>query len=124
DVWRAAFPFAPLAALALGTANMGHAGADTGQLMLRLPELRIGGVVVHNPSVVSRAAGTFTSYMTPMMSAPIVGALAGNVLQHLRIDIDYANEETHISPADVVVPRQFVAPFNVAGFGTSARVLA
>ncbi|MGH7472006.1 MAG: hypothetical protein ACRENP_28980 [Longimicrobiales bacterium] len=47
--------------------------------------------------VTSQREGTFERYMSGMMTAPIVGALAGNVLKHFRLELDYANEKLYIS---------------------------
>jgi hypothetical protein len=35
--------------------------------------------------------------MSGMMKAPIVGSLAGNVLKHFRLDLDYPNEKLYLS---------------------------
>jgi hypothetical protein len=35
--------------------------------------------------------------MSQMMAAPIVGSLAGNVLKHFRVELDYANEKLYLS---------------------------
>ncbi len=47
--------------------------------------------------VVSQREGTFERYMSSMMAAPIVGSLAGNVLKHFRVELDYANETLYLS---------------------------
>ncbi|MGH7461405.1 MAG: hypothetical protein ACREMA_10295, partial [Longimicrobiales bacterium] len=47
--------------------------------------------------VTSQREGTFERYMSRMMTAPIVGALAGNVLKHFRVELDYANEKLYLS---------------------------
>ena len=41
--------------------------------------------------------GTFEDYMTRMMTAPIVGAVAGNVLRLFRVELDYAHEMLYLS---------------------------
>lgn len=47
--------------------------------------------------VVSRPEGTFERYMSGMTAAPIIGALAGNVLKHYRVELDYADETLYLS---------------------------
>ena len=64
-------------------------------------------MVVHNAwwgrhqlrelGVVSQHEGTFEHYMSSMMAAPIVGSLAGNVLKHFRVEIDYMNSVMYLS---------------------------
>jgi hypothetical protein len=47
--------------------------------------------------VTSQKAGTFEQYMTQMMSAPIVGSLAGNVLKQFRIEMDFVGQRLYLS---------------------------
>jgi predicted aspartyl protease len=47
--------------------------------------------------VVSQRQGTFESYMSKMMTAPIVGSLAGNVLKRFRVELDYPNAKLYLS---------------------------
>jgi hypothetical protein len=47
--------------------------------------------------VTSQREGVFEKWMSAMMPAPIVGSLAGNVLAHYRIELDYANETLYVS---------------------------
>jgi hypothetical protein len=47
--------------------------------------------------VTSQCEGTFERYMTGMMTAPIAGALAGNVFEQFRVELDYANQQLHLS---------------------------
>jgi len=35
--------------------------------------------------------------MSGMMSAPIVGSLAGNVLERFRVELDYPNQTLYLS---------------------------
>ena len=43
--------------------------------------------------VVSQRQGTFERYMSSMITAPIVGSLAGNVLKRFRGELDHPNEK-------------------------------
>jgi predicted aspartyl protease len=47
--------------------------------------------------VTSQGEGVFEKYMSAMMAAPIVGSLAGNVLKHFRLELDYPNSKLYIS---------------------------
>jgi predicted aspartyl protease len=47
--------------------------------------------------VTSQKEGTFEKYMTQMMTAPIVGSLAGNVLKHFRVEMDFAAQKLYLS---------------------------
>lgn len=73
---------------AYGPANMIGKG-DLSSHMLRIPSARWGAFELAPLDVVSRASGTFEQYMSRMMSAPIVGALAGNVLRNFALRLDY-----------------------------------
>ncbi len=90
----AANPPWPRLSGAVGPANMG-ANSDSEALVVRLPDLRIGGLVVPHPGAVSRETGTFETSMSRMMVAPIMGALGGNVLSQFRVEIDYAAGMTY-----------------------------
>ncbi|HJZ82516.1 MAG TPA: hypothetical protein VKD91_19285 [Pyrinomonadaceae bacterium] len=47
--------------------------------------------------VTSQRQGTFERYMSSMMTAPIVGSLAGNVLKRFRVELDYPNAKLYLS---------------------------
>ena len=47
--------------------------------------------------IVSQREGTFERRMSRMMSAPIVGSLAGNVLKLFRVELDYPNAKLYLS---------------------------
>lgn len=84
---------------AVGEANMLGGQADLDALLLRLPSMRWGEIELHDVGVVSRRPGIFEKYMSRMMTGPIVGALAGNVLKNLRIEIDYPKGMAYVEPA-------------------------
>jgi hypothetical protein len=48
-------------------------------------------------SCFTQRQGTFETYMSRMMTAPIVGSLAGNVLKRFRVDLDYPNAKLYLS---------------------------
>lgn len=84
---------------AVGPANMG-ARSDAEALMVRVPELRLGGLAVTDAGAVSRQEGTFERSMSRMMTEPIVGAIGGNVLSQFRVEIDYAAGVTYLEHAE------------------------
>jgi predicted aspartyl protease len=62
-----------------------------------IPRGRWGTNQLTEFGVVSQRQGTFESYMSKMMTAPIVGSLAGNVLKRFRVDLDYPNAKLYLS---------------------------
>lgn len=70
--------------------------------MLRLTELACGSFHLADISIISRRSGMFEEWMADMMTGPIIGALAGNVLKCFRVEIDYANQTTYL--------QQYVTP--------------
>jgi predicted aspartyl protease len=62
-----------------------------------IPSGRWGAQQLTEFGVVSQRKGTFESYMSKMMTAPIVGSLAGNVLKRFRVDLDYPNAKLYLS---------------------------
>lgn len=47
--------------------------------------------------VVERKEGVFEKWMRSMMTSPIVGSVAGNVLKQFRVELDYANQKLYLS---------------------------
>lgn len=101
--WQAAHPDWPHCAGAVGAANMAGA-SDSKAEMLRLPEMRWASFELPRVGVVSRPAGTFERWMSGMMTAPIVGSIAGNVLRGFRIEIDYPHGVTYLEKGADVDP--------------------
>jgi len=62
-----------------------------------VPSARWGSQSLQNSGVVSQREGTFERYMSAMMSKPIVGSLAGNVLRQFRLELDYPNQKLYLS---------------------------
>jgi predicted aspartyl protease len=62
-----------------------------------VPNAKWSTFVLTEFGVTSQREGTFERWMSGMTAAPIVGALAGNVLTKFRIELDYANEKLYIS---------------------------
>lgn len=95
DEWRKANPAGKVLTGAVGFANM-LGSRDTKASMMRLPEMTLGPLQLTGVGFISRPTGTFEKWMSQMMTAPIVGAIAGNVLSAFRVQIDYARGATYL----------------------------
>jgi predicted aspartyl protease len=62
-----------------------------------VPSVRWGSHDLREVGVTSQREGTFERWMSSMMTAPIVGSLAGNVLKRFRVELDYPNEKLYLS---------------------------
>jgi len=96
DGWTEQHPEWSTARGSTGFANMFGGAMENAGLMLRVPEMKIGKFSQRDAAVVSRPPGTFEKWMSSMMSAPIIGALAGNVLRDFRVEIDYPHGATYL----------------------------
>jgi len=94
--WVTEQPEWPQAKGAVGSANMGLGSVEVNGLMMRIPRVGISRFQLSGAAVVSRPKGTFENYMSQMMSAPIVGAIGGNILKQFRVEIDYANGAAYL----------------------------
>ena len=74
------------AAGAFGLANMTAGPLDTRVETVRLPDLVWGDARFPSVIAVSRPEGNFEQMMSSAMPLPVEGAIAGNVLRHLRIE--------------------------------------
>ena len=92
--WGAAHPVWPRHAGAYGEAKT--LGGMTLETMF-VQSARWGAHELHDFGVTSQREGTFERWMSSMMTAPIQGALAGNVLKRFRVELDYANETLYLS---------------------------
>ncbi len=92
--WGTAHPDWPRHEGAVGDAKT--LGGMTLETMF-VPAGRWGAHELKEIGVTSQRAGTFEGWMSSMMTAPIVGALAGNVLRRFRVELDYANETLYLS---------------------------
>jgi hypothetical protein len=63
-----------------------------------VPHAAWGAQPLTDVGVTSQPEGVFENWMRPMMTAPIVGSLAGNVLSHFRVDLDYPDQKLYLSP--------------------------
>jgi C-terminal processing protease CtpA/Prc len=92
----AAHPEWPHSTGASGEADM--PGGNGKEFLLRVPEIEWGSLRLRNVLFVSRPNETYstTDFET---SQSIVGALAGNVLSRLRVEIDYPHGKTYLEEA-------------------------
>lgn len=72
-------------------------GGQTVETMF-IPAGAWAGHPLRDFGVVSQQAGVFEKWMSSMMTAPIVGALAGNVLRQFRVELDYPNQTLYLRP--------------------------
>jgi hypothetical protein len=80
DRWRAAHP---------DWRVVEQAEAGTGQPILEVPRIEVGGHVVGPVWFTRRPNANFRSYMSAMMDAPVEGALGGSALRYFRVHVDY-----------------------------------
>lgn len=99
DQWLKQNPHWPNEVGAVGFANMYGGAKENEAIMVRMPELKVGSFTVNRPAAVSRPAGTFEQWMSKMMTGPIIGSLAGNVLRDFRVSIDYKNGFVYLLPS-------------------------
>ena len=95
-LWQAGHPQWPAAVGAVGFANMFGGDGDNNALLLRSPQMQLGPFLLPGVAMVSRRDGTYEDSMSPMMSAPIIGSIGGNVLRDFRIEIDYPHGITYL----------------------------
>lgn len=71
-------------------------GGQTLETMF-LPSITWGTTALADVGMVSQQQGVFETWMSSMMTAPIVGSLAGNVLKRFRVELDYPNQQLYLS---------------------------
>jgi Aspartyl protease len=99
--WSAKHPAWPTSSGAHGYAQMTGHPFEGETHMIRVPEATLGQLSVSNLGFVTRPEGTFEKYMSAWTTAPIVGALAGNLLRHLKVVIDYGQQLAGLAPMRV-----------------------
>ena len=93
--WGSAHPGWPRDSGAVGDAKtLGGMTIET----MTASDAEWGSIPLKELGVVSQRAGTFEKYMSGMMTAPIGGSLAGNVLKHFRVELDYPNQKLYLTP--------------------------
>jgi predicted aspartyl protease len=96
EKWGAAHSNWPKLDGAVAEANMIGNEMDTNALLVRISRMELGPLPIDSVGAVSRRAGIFETSMSRMMTAPIVGAIAGNVLKTMRIEIDYPGSAIYV----------------------------
>ena len=92
--WGSAHPEWPRQAGAAGeAATLGGQTLET----MTVPVAQRGPFAISELGVTSQQEGTFEKWMSQMMTAPIVGSLAGNVLKRFRVELDYPNRTLYLS---------------------------
>jgi len=76
-------------------------GGQTLETMF-LPDAKWGPYSLGKFGVTSQKKGTFEDWMSASMTSPIAGSLAGNVLKHYRLELDYKNQTLYVSKRDPV----------------------
>lgn len=97
DRWRRDNPSWPHSQGAVGAADMVGKQFDVQNELIRVPQLRWGSLTLSGVGMVSRPAGLYESAISKDMTAPIVGALAGNVLSHFRLELDYPDGKAYLA---------------------------
>jgi hypothetical protein len=95
DAWMQKHPDWPRRVGAFGHANM-TMGADAMNWIGRLDGVRLGSILLGPLEVVTRQPGIYEEWMSKEMTAPIVGAVAGNVLKQFRVEIHYAESVVYL----------------------------
>ncbi len=77
----------------------GEAATLGGQTLetMYVPQAMWGTAELSRFGVTSQQAGVFEKWISSMTAEPVVGSLAGNVLKHFRLDMDYPNERLYLS---------------------------
>lgn len=96
--WKAQNPTWNTVTGAYGYAQMVGAEFEAQCRMIRVPEARLGHLELTDICFVTRAEGVFERYISSMTTAPVVGALAGNVLRHLCVTVDYQRKRMALTP--------------------------
>jgi len=91
--WQARHPDWPAAAASAGPGNMSGLPAEARTPMLRVKALEWGPFTVSDAGWCWRADAAFGDLVSPGTTAPVIGALGGNVLRGFRVEIDYGRGE-------------------------------
>lgn len=102
--WQARHPEWPAAAASVGPANMAGIPAEARLPMLRVAALEWGPFTVPGVAFAWRADAAFGDLVAPGATAPVVGALGGNVLRGFRIELDYRRSEVWLEQGAPIEP--------------------
>lgn len=102
--WQERHPDWPAAAASVGPANMAGLPAEARLPMLRVAAMEWGPFTLAGTAVAWRADAAFGDLVTPGATAPVLGALGGNVLRGFRTEIDYAAGEVWLEQGELLEP--------------------
>ncbi|MBS0382002.1 MAG: hypothetical protein JSR56_06175 [Proteobacteria bacterium] len=97
DAWSQQHPHWESVAGAYGPANMLLGPSETKLRMLRITSMQWGPFRIESAGAVSRPAGTYEKWMSNMLGTPIVGSIAGNVLDHFKVTVDYPAGKVYLA---------------------------
>ncbi len=75
---------------------LARAGGQVLETMV-IENIQWGPQEIKSLTVASQREGVFEEWISPMMTAPVVGALGSNVFRHFRIELDYLNQTLYVS---------------------------
>ncbi|WHZ19209.1 MAG: hypothetical protein OJF55_001358 [Rhodanobacteraceae bacterium] len=102
DAWSQHHPQWESVSGAYGPANMLLGQSEAKLRMLRLASMQWGPFHIEDAGAVSRRAGTYEKWMSNMLGAPVIGSIAGNVLDHFKVTLDYPAGKVYLAgPAKV-----------------------
>lgn len=102
DAWSQQHPQWASVSGAYGPANMLLGKFEAKLRMLRIASLQWGPFDIKNVGAISRPAGTYEKWMSNMLGTPVIGSVAGNVLEHFKVTVDYPAGKVYLKgPATV-----------------------
>lgn len=84
---------------AFGPANMLMGSIEPKLEMTRVGTMQWGPFKLHGIGAVSRPVGVYEKWMSRIAGRPVVGSVAGNLLQAFRVDIDYPKGQVYLKRA-------------------------
>ena len=102
--WQVSHPDWPAAAASVGPANMAGIPAEARLPMLRVAALDWGPFTIPGVAVAWRADAAFGDLVAPGATAPVAGALGGNVLRGFRVELDYRRAEVWLEQGAPLEP--------------------
>lgn len=92
--WQTRHPDWPVATGAAGSANFFGFPFETTGALMRLPDLVIGNLPLHDVGILSLDQSLFDWY-SGKSAGPVLGFIGANVLKNYRLEIDFANQMTY-----------------------------
>lgn len=102
--WQGRHPDWPASAASVGPGNMSGLPAESRTPMLRVAALEWGPFTVAGVACCWRSDAAFGELVAPGATAPVVGALGGNLLRGFRVEIDYAAGEVWLEQGAALGP--------------------